>query len=75
MSLAALNADEIVTFRDRNVVVTADAQHTGNGGLPSFELLVTAVVEAQRANGDPVDPAGARRLIRALVALGLLRAA
>ena len=33
---------------------------------------VAAMVAAQRAHGDPIDPAGARRLIRALAAVGLL---
>ena len=37
------------------------------------ENAVTAIVVAQRANGDSIDPAGARRLIRALVAVGLLK--
>lgn len=33
---------------------------------------VNAIVDAQRAAGDAIDPAGAKRLIRYLVALGLL---
>lgn len=40
---------------------------------PTEELAVEAVVAAQKAAGDPIDPNGARRLIRVLVALGLLR--
>lgn len=34
---------------------------------------VELLVAAQKLAGDPIDPAGARRLIRALVALGLIR--
>lgn len=34
---------------------------------------VNAIVDMQKANGEMIDPAGARRLIRALVALGLLK--
>lgn len=34
---------------------------------------VDLLVAAQKLAGDPIDPAGARRFIRALVALGLIR--
>lgn len=40
---------------------------------PATELAaVNILVDAQKANGDAIDPAGARRFVRALVALGLL---
>lgn len=38
----------------------------------SEAAAIDVLVANQRANGDPIDPAGARRFIRALVALGLL---
>lgn len=38
-----------------------------------LDSLVARIVDAQKASGDPIDPAGARRLIRALIALGLLQ--
>jgi len=34
---------------------------------------INALVDMQRANGEAIDPNGARRLVRSLVALGLLR--
>lgn len=34
---------------------------------------IDAITAAQRANGDSVDPAGARRLVRALIAMGLFK--
>lgn len=34
---------------------------------------VNALVDMQRANSEAIDPNGARRLVRSLVALGLLR--
>lgn len=37
------------------------------------QIAVEAIVAAQKTAGDPIDPNGARRLIRVLVALGLLR--
>lgn len=41
---------------------------------PLTELdAVNAIVDAQRAAGESVDPAGAKRFVRALVAVGLLR--
>jgi hypothetical protein len=33
---------------------------------------IDALIAVQKSNGDAIDPAGARRLVRALVALGLL---
>jgi hypothetical protein len=41
----------------------------------TIEILVERVVAAQRAAGESIDPNGARKLIRALVALGLLQVA
>jgi len=38
----------------------------------TIEVLVDRVVAAQRAAGDAIDPNGARKLIRALVALKLI---
>ena len=34
---------------------------------------INALVDMQRANGEAIDPNGAKRLVRSLVALGLLR--
>lgn len=34
---------------------------------------VEAILAAQRAGGDAVDPAGARKFIRMLIAVGLLK--
>jgi hypothetical protein len=39
----------------------------------TIEAAVEAVVTAQRAAGEAIDPAGARKLIRILAALGLLK--
>lgn len=39
----------------------------------TIEILVDRIVAAQRAAGEAIDPNGARKLIRALVALGLLQ--
>lgn len=36
---------------------------------------IAAIVETQKANGDPIDPAGAKRLLRALTAIGLFKPA
>lgn len=36
---------------------------------------IDAIVAAQKANGDPIDPAGAKRLLRALTAIGLFKPA
>lgn len=32
-----------------------------------------AIVAAQKVSGDPIDPAGARRLLRALIAIGVFK--
>lgn len=34
---------------------------------------INAICRSQREGGESVDPAGAKRLVRALVAVGLLR--
>lgn len=34
---------------------------------------IDAIVAAQKSNGDAIDPAGARRFVRALVAVGLFK--
>lgn len=36
---------------------------------------IDAIVVAQKANGDPIDPAGAKRFVRSLMALGLFKPA
>lgn len=36
---------------------------------------IDAIVASQKAAGDPIDPNGARKFVRALVALGLLNLA
>lgn len=36
---------------------------------------VDAIVAAQKAAGDPIDPNGARKLLRALTAIGLFKPA
>lgn len=44
------------------------------GLIPESEAeAVNILVDAQKASGEMIDPAGARRLIRALVALCLLK--
>jgi hypothetical protein len=41
---------------------------------PATELqYVNLIIDAQRANGSPVDPAGAKRLVIALRAVGLIK--
>lgn len=40
---------------------------------PTETDAVNALVDMQRANSEAIDPNGARRLVRSLVALGLLR--
>lgn len=43
-------------------------------GRPLTELAyVNLIIDAQRANGAPVDPAGAKRLVIALRAVGLIK--
>lgn len=45
-----------------------------NSAFPRTETdAVNALVDMQRANSEAIDPNGARRLVRSLVALGLLR--
>lgn len=34
---------------------------------------IEAITASQRANGDSVDPAGAKRMVRALIAVGLFK--
>lgn len=35
------------------------------------QAAIDAIVASQKAAGDPIDPNGARKFVRALVALGL----
>jgi hypothetical protein len=37
------------------------------------QQAIEAITASQRANGDSVDPAGAKRLVRALIAVGLFK--
>ena len=37
------------------------------------QAAIDAIVASQKANGDPIDPAGAKRFVRALMALGLFK--
>jgi hypothetical protein len=39
----------------------------------SEQEAIESITASQRANGDSVDPAGARRLVRALIAVGLFK--
>lgn len=39
----------------------------------SEQEAIEAITTSQRANGDSVDPAGAKRLVRALIAVGLFK--
>jgi hypothetical protein len=36
---------------------------------------IDAIVASQKAAGDPIDPNGARKLVRALIAIGLFKPA
>lgn len=36
---------------------------------------IDAIVIVQKANGDAIDPAGARRLVRSLIAIGVFNPA
>lgn len=51
--------------------------HTRGADAASASLTevqaADAIVAAQKANGDPIDPAGARRLLRALIAIGVFK--
>ncbi len=39
----------------------------------SEQEAIEAITASQRANGDSVDPAGAKRMVRALIAIGLFK--
>lgn len=39
------------------------------------KAAIDAIVAAQKASGDPIDPAGAKRLLRSLTAIGLFKPA
>jgi hypothetical protein len=58
--------------RPVDVLLTADHQKA-ELHRATEEDAVTAICAAQRVAGDSVDPAGARRIVRALIAVGLLR--
>lgn len=52
----------------------ACANHLIDGEPAGTEdVAVQAIVASQRANGESIDPAGARKLVRALAAVGLLK--
>lgn len=36
---------------------------------------IDAIVASQKANSEPIDPNGARKLVRALIAVGLFKPA
>lgn len=46
-------------------------------GLPlmSESEAIDAIVASQKAGGDPIDPNGARRFVKALIAVGLFKPA
>jgi hypothetical protein len=37
------------------------------------QQAIEAITASQSANGDSIDPGGARRLVRALIAVGLFK--
>ena len=42
--------------------------------IPTTEIaFVNLIIDAQRASGSPVDPAGAKKLVIALRAVGLIK--
>ena len=57
--------EDIKTGRIRSIYDPIEA-------MPTIDMLVDIMVASQRTYGEPVDPNGARRFVRGLVALGVI---
>lgn len=62
-------------FADQSDVDSVFGIHADPSDSLTEPHAIDAIVASQKAAGDPIDPNGARKFVRALVALGLLKLA